>query len=153
MVNLRKKPFYLNDEQIAWVENTIRDMTLEEKFGQLFVLLKATPGVDEKAIQKTLAQSHQGGLRWQGGNKETVYKQNMTYQKNSKVPLLIAANCDDGGNGCCPEGTFVATAAECGAGEGTDNAVMWPVVRQVHWGATGCSTRWRIFTKIGVIPS
>ena len=122
MVNLRKKPFYLNDEQIAWVENTIRDMTLEEKFGQLFVLLKATPGVDEKAIQKTLAQSHQGGLRWQGGNKETVYKQNMTYQKNSKVPLLIAANCDDGGNGCCPEGTFVATAAECGSGEGTDNA-------------------------------
>lgn len=72
MVNLRKKPFYLNDEQIAWVENTIRDMTLEEKFGQLFVLLKATPGVDEKAIQKTLAQSHQGGAAlagWEQGNR------------------------------------------------------------------------------------
>ena len=139
MVNLRKKPFYLNDEQIAWVENTIRDMTLEEKFGQLFVLLKATPGVDEKAIQKTLAQSHQGGLRWQGGNKETVYKQNMTYQKNSKVPLLIAANCDDGGNGCCPEGTFVATAAECGSGEGTDNAYHLGYVAGREASALGCN--------------
>ena len=28
----------------------------------------------------------------------------MTYQKYSKVPLFIAANCDDGGNGCLPEG-------------------------------------------------
>ena len=71
-------------------------MTLEEKLGQLFVLLKATPGVDEKAIQSGLKQSHQGGLRWQGGDKETVYLQNTTYQKNSGIPLLIAADCDRG---------------------------------------------------------
>ena len=40
MVDLRAKPFYLNDEQIRWVEETIAGMTLEEKIGQLFVLLK-----------------------------------------------------------------------------------------------------------------
>ena len=39
MVDLKAKPFYLNDAQIEWVENTIADMTLEEKLGQLFVLL------------------------------------------------------------------------------------------------------------------
>ena len=36
MVNLREKPYYLNDEQIQWVEDTIAGMTIEEKIGQLF---------------------------------------------------------------------------------------------------------------------
>ena len=31
MVDLRAKPYYLNDEDIAWVENTIANMTDEEK--------------------------------------------------------------------------------------------------------------------------
>ncbi len=122
MVNLKEKPFYLTDEEIRWVEETISGMTLEEKLGQLFVLLKAVPGVNEEAIKEGLAVSHQGGLRWQGGDKETVWLQNTTYQKYSKIPLLIAANCDDGGSGCLPDGTFVATAAQCGAGPGTENA-------------------------------
>ena len=139
MVNLREKPFYLGDEQIQWVEDTIAGMTLEEKLGQLFVILKAIPGVDEEQIKAGLAVSHQGGLRWQGGDKETVYRQNTTYQKHSKIPLLIAANCDDGGCGCLPEGTFVATAAECGAGEGTENAYHLGLVAGREASAIGCN--------------
>ena len=123
MIDLKAKPFYLNDEQIQWVEDTIAGMTLEEKLGQLFVILQAQPGFQEKQVEALLAQSHMGGLRWQnGGNKEQIYSQLTTFQKHSRIPLLIAANCDDGGSGAAPEGTFVATAAECGAGEGTENA-------------------------------
>ena len=139
MVDLKAKPFYLDDGQIAWVEKTIADMTLEEKLGQLFVILKAVPGVSENAVRSALAQSHQGGLRWQGGNKDDVYLQNTTYQKLSKIPLLIAANCDDGGSGALPEGTFVATAAECGAGEGTDNAYHLGLVAGREASAVGCN--------------
>lgn len=116
MVDIRKSPFLLNDEQAEWVYKTLEHMTLEEKIGQMFILLKAEPGVDPSKIKNTLHQFHQGGLRWQGGDKETVYLQNTTYQKLSKIPLLIAANCDEGGNGCLPaEGTFVATAAQAAA--------------------------------------
>ena len=123
MIDLKAKPFYLNDEQIQWVEDTIAGMTLEEKLGQLFVILQAQPGFQEKQVEALLAQSHMGGLRWQnGGNKEQIYGQLTAFQKHSRIPLLIAANCDDGGSGAAPEGTFVATAAECGAGEGTENA-------------------------------
>lgn len=139
MVNLSAKPFYLNDKQIQWVEETISGMTLDEKLGQLFVLLKAVPGVDEDAITASLSASHQGGLRWQGGDKETVYRQNTTYQRHSKIPLFIAANCDDGGCGCLPEGTFVATAAECGAGEGTENAYHLGLVAGREASAIGCN--------------
>lgn len=139
MVNLSAKPFYLNDKQIKWVEETISGMTLDEKLGQLFVLLKAVPGVDEGQIKASLADGHQGGLRWQGGDKETVYRQNTTYQRYSKIPLFIAANCDDGGSGCLPEGTFVATAAQCGAGEGTENAYHVGLTAGREASAIGCN--------------
>lgn len=122
MVDLKAKPFELNDAQIRWVEKTIAHMSLEEKIGQLFVVLKSEPGVDEGHIHAMVEKSHMGGLRWQGGNKEEAYRQNALFQKHSRVPLLVAANCDDGGSGVAPEGTFVATAAECGAGRGTDHA-------------------------------
>ena len=36
MVDLRAKPYFLGDEDIAWVENTIAAMSDEEKVGQLF---------------------------------------------------------------------------------------------------------------------
>ncbi len=139
MVDLKARPYYLNDAQIEWVEHIIANMTLEEKIGQLFVLLKAVPGVREDEIKETLEQFHQGGLRWQGGDKETVWLQNETYQKHSKIPLFIAANCDDGGNGAVPEGTFVATAAECGAGDGTDNAYHLGLVAGREASAVGCN--------------
>lgn len=123
MVNLKEKPFCLDDAQIQWVEDAIASMTLDEKLGQLFVILQAQPGFQESQVEALLAQSHMGGLRWQnGGSKKDVYKQLSMFQKHSKLPLLIAANCDDGGNGVAPEGVFVATAAECSAGEGTENA-------------------------------
>ena len=120
MVDLKAKPFALSDEAIEWVESTIASMSLDEKVGQLFVQMRKS--LDEQVIKDTLANYHQDGLRWQGGDKDQVYNQNKTYQENTKIPLLIAANCDNGGDGCLSEGTFVATAAEAAAGEGTQTA-------------------------------
>lgn len=121
MVNLREKPFYLDEEGIKWVEDTIASMSLDEKVGQLFVQMRKS--LDPDAIKDTLSRYHQGGLRWQGGDRNQVYNQNKTYQDNSRIPLLIAANCDNGGDGCIAgEGTFVATAAEAAAGEGVKTA-------------------------------
>lgn len=139
MVDLRAKPFYLDDKQIQWVEDTIAGMTLEEKFGQLFVILKGVPGADEEMIRKAVEQSHQGGLRWRGGDKNTVYEQNRLYQKYSKIPLFIAGNCDDGGNGTLPEGTFVATAAEAGATGSTETAYHIGYVSGKEASAVGCN--------------
>ena len=35
MIDLRSKPFYLSDEDIAWVEETKAGLSLDEKIGQL----------------------------------------------------------------------------------------------------------------------
>ncbi|MCQ2770217.1 MAG: glycosyl hydrolase [Clostridia bacterium] len=139
MINLKDKPFYLNDDQIKWVNDTKASLSLDEKIGQLFVIMKNIPGADEKQIQDTLDKTHQGGLRWFGGDKETTYKQNTTYQKLSKVPVLIAANCDTGGNGCVQGGTYVASAAECGAGDGIENAYHLGLVSGREASAIGCN--------------
>lgn len=116
MVNLKAKPFYLNDQQICWVEQSIKSMSLEEKLGQLFVIMTCLPGVDESGIKNELDTWHQGGMRWQRKTTDETYEQNRLYQKYSRIPLLIAANCDTGGAECVPDGTYVATAAQAAAG-------------------------------------
>lgn len=39
LVDLSKKPYNLNPNQIEWVESTIKGMSDEEKVGQLFTNL------------------------------------------------------------------------------------------------------------------
>lgn len=116
MVGLKEKPFYLTDEQIAWVRDTIAGMTLEEKIGQLFTLMTYVPGVNEENIKREVALFHQGGLRWQRKSSAEAYEQNRLYQKYSKIPILVAANCDTGGAECVPDGTYVSTAVQATAG-------------------------------------
>ncbi len=122
MINLKEKPFYLNDLEVKWVEDTLSSLTLDEKIGQLFVVLKANPGVDESQIKGIIDSVHNGGWRWQNQDMNGAYLQNKTVQRLSKIPQLIAVNCDDGGNGAVPNGTFVATAVECGASDDTKHA-------------------------------
>ena len=33
---LRQNPFFLDDEHVAWVKDTLENMTKEEKIGHLF---------------------------------------------------------------------------------------------------------------------
>ena len=42
MVNLKAKPYNLDEQGIKWVEETIANMTIEEKIGQLFVNMGAS---------------------------------------------------------------------------------------------------------------
>ena len=92
MVNLKEKPFYLNDEQLQWVNSTLASMTEDEKIGQLFINL--TFQRDEDTITKLCQTYHIGGVRWQGGTLEEVYEQNRMFQEKSRIPVLIAANCE-----------------------------------------------------------
>lgn len=59
MVDLKAKPYYLSDEDIKWVEDTIVGMTDEEKVGQLFFQL--TAGMDEEYLKNLMEKYHQIG--------------------------------------------------------------------------------------------
>ncbi|UEX90214.1 glycoside hydrolase family 3 protein [Staphylococcus ratti] len=123
-VDLKEKPYYLNDQQIEWVESTIQSLTDEEKIGQLFFhlfSLEKDGNFNDDALSNhdILKQFHIGGARYQGGNKEDVQALLNDLQKHSKIPLLIAANCDSGGNGACSDGTYIASAAQSEAAQDT----------------------------------
>lgn len=120
MVDLRAKPFYLNDEQLRWVEETYASMDTLEKVQQLFVQMNYDKR--EESIKTKVQTQKQGGLRWPGGDAKSTLAQNMNFQKYSKIPLLVAVNCDNGGDGAAPEGTFIMSAAGAAASGDTETA-------------------------------
>lgn len=113
MLNLKAKPFYLNDSQIAWIEKTISEMTLEEKVGQLFVHL--TGSRNEEDVKDDIQKTHCGGIRFNPGTKEEMWTMNYNFQKFSKIPVLSAVNVECGGNGAAKEGTFVGSEMKVAA--------------------------------------
>ena len=106
MVDLTKKPFYLNEEQIAWVENTIAGMTEEEKIKQLFIHLTGAVD-DEEAVKEECATMQMGGIRFNPRSKEEMWNMNRLFQTYSKIPVLSAVNVEAGGNGASSDGTNV----------------------------------------------
>lgn len=137
MIHLKDKPFYLNDAQIAWVENTLAQMTEDEKIGQLFINLTLNRKPDYLA--ELCDRYHIGGVRWQGGTLQEIYNQNRFFQEKSKIPVLIAANCEAGGNGAVSEGTMVATGAACAASPTQQTVRDMARVGAVEAKAVGCN--------------
>ncbi len=113
MVDLRVKPYNLSDEDIKWVEDTIANMTDEEKVGQLFFQL--TAGIDEEYLKELMEKYHLGGCRYNGMPGAAVQMQNRILQKYAKIPVFIACNTENGGDGACSDGTFISSSIKIGA--------------------------------------
>ena len=137
MVDLRAKPYLLNDADIAWVESTIASMTAEEKVGQLFWQL--TAGVSEEYLQDLMQTYHLGGCRYNAMPGQMVLNQNRILQKHAKIPVFIACNPEQGGNGVCPDGTFVSDQIKIGATRKPEYAQAMGRVSGVQLKAAGCN--------------
>lgn len=137
MVNLKAKPYNLDEQGIKWVKDTIANMTIEEKIGQLFVNMGASR--DEEYLKSILDNYHIGGVRYNPGKAEEVYEQNKILQENSKVPLLIAANTEAGGNGACTDGTYVGSEVKIAAANDPKYAYEMGRVSGVEAAAIGCN--------------
>ena len=137
MVDLRAKPYFLNDEDIAWVENTIASMSDEEKVGQLFWQL--TAGNSEEYLQELMEKYHLGGCRYNAMPGQMVLNQNRILQKHAKVPVFIACNPEQGGNGVCPDGTFVSSQVKIGATGKVEYAQAMGRISGAQIKATGCN--------------
>ncbi|MBI9015218.1 MAG: glycoside hydrolase family 3 protein [Clostridiales bacterium] len=137
MVNLKAMPFYLSDEDIKWVDNTIANMTDEEKIGQLFVNLFLD--FNPETLKELIDKYHIGGARYHGADSNAVYDLTANLQNYSKVPMLVACNCDSGGNGACSDGTYIASAAQVEATGQDDIAYNVGYVSGKEATAIGCN--------------
>ncbi len=104
MVDLTKKPFNLSKDQINWVNKIKENMTIDEKIGQLFLLV----GVDDnKMYLDSLLKNKPGGVMFRPLPKDKILNAHKYLQENSNIPLFLAANLESGADGLIKEGTFI----------------------------------------------
>jgi len=123
---LKEKPFYLNDEDIKWVDETLAGMTDEEKVTQLFCLI-AYDAEPEK-LMKLATEIKPGGLMCRPMPGEETVKSVSILQKNSKIPMLISANLERGGNGAIAEGTSMGSPLAVAATDSVDAAARLGII-------------------------
>lgn len=137
MVDLRANPYFLSEEDVAWVENTIAGMTAEEKVGQLFFQL--TSSQQEDYLKELMEKYHLGGCRYNGMPGVKVAAQNRILQKYAKVPVFIACNPEGGGNGACPDGTYIGSGIKVAATNKVENAAVMGRCSGEETAAIGCN--------------
>ncbi|MDE6476482.1 MAG: hypothetical protein K2L08_06490 [Erysipelotrichaceae bacterium] len=113
MIDLKGKPFYLKDADIQWVENTLASLSLDEKIGQLFMDMLWNNTGEE--VKERIAKYGMSGFRYNNMEADKLYEQNKIIQENSKIPALIAANVEAGGNGAVKGGTMFGAPVAIGA--------------------------------------
>lgn len=123
LVDLTAAPYQLDPDQISWVEETLESMTLDEQVGQLFTNLFFF-GADSFSgnsltAEEIIEKYHIGIARYHGGTAAQVQDLLNRLQSAARIPLLIAANCDSGGNGAMNDGTYVASGAQTEASGST----------------------------------
>lgn len=137
MLNLKEKPFYLSDEEIQWVQDTLAGMTLEEKIGQLFCLIGY---FDDEAYLTRLARDYKpGGLMCRPMAASGVVKTVEVLQTQSRIPMLIAANLERGGTGIAREGTTIGSVMQVGATDNDGMAGKLGTVCGKEGAAVGCN--------------
>lgn len=105
MTELRKSPFFLTDTQAAWVESTRASLSTEEKIGQLFCVMGGDyqPEVLKEMVQKGKI----GGILFRPVKPcEDVRADYAPLDAAARVPLLKAANLEEGGSGGMSDGTL-----------------------------------------------
>ncbi|WP_306232684.1 glycoside hydrolase family 3 protein [Agrococcus beijingensis] len=113
MADLTKAPFHLDDDAVAWVEETIASLTDEQKVGQLFINLNTR--FDEDYLDRVVGAYGVGGIRYMGAGSAAVQEHIRYAQSVAKVPLLVASNPEMGGFGSIDDGTLVATHLAAGS--------------------------------------
>lgn len=100
---LKEKPFNLSEEQIAFVEKTIENMTLDEKIGQLFLPINFIE--EEQPLREFVRKFQPGGALNRPASGVMNQMRHRVMQEESKIPMFIPANIESGGNGVAVEGT------------------------------------------------
>jgi len=144
ITSLKNKPFCLSEEELSWISSTLASMSDREKCGQLFMVLGNAN--TENGLKELITDWGVGGVLFRPAPADVVKKQYERASSYAKIPLLKAANLEEGGAGVITDGTFFGNAlgvaaaddfscteafAACCAAEGRSVGVNWtfsPVV-------------------------
>lgn len=137
MINLATKPYNLSEEQIAFVENTVSQLTTEEKIGQLFFVI----GQDENMVNLDdfIDKYKPGGMMYRPGPASDIKRQIKRIQSQANLPLFFAANLESGGNGIISEGTWLGNPLQMAATDDDQTAYQLGKVASYEANQVGCN--------------
>lgn len=120
MIDLAKKPYNLNAEQITYIKNKLQNMSVDEKVGQLFFVI----GQDEDSVDipEFIHKYQPGGMMYRPDTAPKIKREINTAQQSSKVPMFFAANLESGGNGLIQEGTWFGMPLQMAATDDPNSA-------------------------------
>ena len=137
MIDLRANPFFLDDEAIRWVEETKAAMTTEEKLQQLFFPIGYS--ANEGYLQYELLNRRPGGVMFRSGKTEELFNAYTYLQEHTKIPLLLAANLEAGGDGIVEEGTAFGKQMQAAATGDPEQAYRLGKISCAEGQAVGCN--------------
>ena len=137
MIDLKANPFFLDNEAIRWVEETRAAMSTDEKLEQLFFPIGYS--ANEGYLQYELLNRHPGGIMFRTGATEELFSAYSYLQTHTRIPLLLAANLEAGGDGIVAEGTAFGKQMQVAATGDPEQAYRLGKVSCAEGQAVGCN--------------
>lgn len=134
---LKKKPFNLSDQDIIWVKDTLINMSDDEKIGQLFCPVGHSS--DKNYLQHCMLDKNIGGMMFRDADSKEMRETYSYLQSHSKIPLLLAANLEAGGNGLLTDGTFFGKEMQIAACDDKTFAYQLGKVACSEASSVGCN--------------
>jgi beta-N-acetylhexosaminidase len=139
MLDLKARPFSLNDDDIAWVQQTLAGMDTITKAGQLFCLVVINEDLTQLKATLDDAGLKPGGFMsrpFAGATVQHIYR---TLQSEAEIPLLLAANLEKGGDGLATDGTAYGSPLQVAAADDEESAYRLGVICGREGRAVGCN--------------
>jgi beta-N-acetylhexosaminidase len=94
----QKAPDFLTQHNAAWVENTLKGMTIDEKIGQLFMPRGnySGKGYEPEKLLKWVKEYHLGGIVFFAGQPTIQAKITNDLQAASKIPMFVGEDFEWG---------------------------------------------------------
>ncbi len=137
MIDLSAKPFYLSKKDIAWVKETLEQLSLEEKIGQLFCVMGIQH--DKTVLSQIINAIQPGAIMFRPDMTERIAQSVEYLQSISKVPLLISANLEEGAACISPELTHFGNNMQVAATGDSLHAYRQGLLSGTEAAGVGCN--------------
>lgn len=137
MIDLKTRPFYLNDKQIEKIQDILKNMTLDEKIGQVFCPI-GNPASDDQ-LKEFIQKYKPGAMMFRARIAKDIKHTHEVLQSSSQIPLMLAANLESGGNGICSDGTYFARQMSVAATQDKNQAYYLGMIAGKEANAVGCN--------------
>lgn len=137
MIDLKALPYLLDDDAIQWVRSSLNSMSEQEKIGQLFCPLGFF--ATSKTIHHMTQELGIGGIMFRPKPAKKLLDTYRKLQDASKIPLLCAANLEDGGSGATADGTHFAMPMGASAANDDQMGYYLGKVATSEGAAVGCN--------------